>query len=88
MPAVLPPGLSLARRGQPLARALTTAVLAIPLVLATVAFIPAFVICPFLGTEPPGHGGPAACPPAGVDGRARPAAPSVPVPGGSGEDRQ
>jgi len=51
MPAVLPPGLSLARRGQPLARALTTAVLAIPLVLATVAFIPAFVICPFLSTS-------------------------------------
>jgi hypothetical protein len=51
MPAVLPPGLSLARRGQPLARALTTAVLAIPLVLVTVAFIPAFVICPFLGTS-------------------------------------
>ena len=50
MPAVLPPGLSLARRGQPLARALTTAVLAIPLVIVTVAFIPAFVICPFLGT--------------------------------------
>lgn len=51
MPAVLPPGLSLARRGQPLARALRTAVLAIPLVLATVSFIPAFVICPFLGTS-------------------------------------
>ncbi len=51
MPAVLPPGLSLARRGQPLTRALTTAVLAIPLVLATVASIPALVICPFLGTS-------------------------------------
>ena len=51
MLAVLPPGLSLARRGQPLVRALTTAVLAIPLVLATVSFIPAFVICPFLDTS-------------------------------------
>ena len=51
MLAVLPPGLSLARRGQPLVRALTTAVLAIPLVLATVSFVPAFVICPFLGTS-------------------------------------
>jgi len=51
MPAVLPPGLSLARRGQPLARVLTATVLAIPLVLATVASIPAIAICPFLGTS-------------------------------------
>ena len=51
MPSVLPPGLILARRGQPLARVLTTAVLAIPLVLATVASIPAIAICPFLGTS-------------------------------------
>jgi hypothetical protein len=48
LPAVLPPGLILARRGQPLAHALTIAVLAVPLVIVTVALIPAFVICPFL----------------------------------------
>jgi hypothetical protein len=48
MPAVLPPGLNLARRGQPLAHALAIAVLAVPLVIATVALIPALVICPFL----------------------------------------
>ena len=48
MPVVLPPGLTLARRGQPLAQALTIAVLAVPLVIVTVALIPAFVICPFL----------------------------------------
>jgi hypothetical protein len=48
MPAVLPPGLTLARRGQSAAHALTIAVLAVPLVIVTVALIPAFVICPFL----------------------------------------
>lgn len=48
MPVVLPPGLTLARRGQPLAQALTIAVLAVPLVIVTVALIPAFVIGPFL----------------------------------------
>lgn len=49
MPAVLPPGLTMARRGQPLARVLAVTVLAVPLVIATVALIPALVICPFLG---------------------------------------
>jgi hypothetical protein len=48
MPAVLPPGLTSARHGQLLAHALTIAVLAMPLVIVTVALIPAFVICPFL----------------------------------------
>jgi hypothetical protein len=48
MPVVLPPGLTLARRGHPLAHALVIAVLAIPIVIATVALIPALIICPFL----------------------------------------
>jgi hypothetical protein len=48
MPAVLPPGLNLARLGQPLGHDLTIVVLAVPLVIVTVALIPAFVICPFL----------------------------------------
>jgi hypothetical protein len=48
MPAVLPPGLTMARRGQPLAGVLAVTVLAVPLVIATVALIPALVICPFL----------------------------------------
>jgi hypothetical protein len=48
MPAVLPTGLTLARRGRPLAHAVTIAVLVVPLVIVTVALIPAFVICPFL----------------------------------------
>lgn len=51
MPAVLPPVLTVARRGQPLARVMAVIVLAVPLVIATVALIPAFVICPFLGTD-------------------------------------
>jgi hypothetical protein len=50
MPAALPPGLNLARLGQPLAHALTVAVLAVPLVIVAVALFPAFVICPFLDT--------------------------------------
>lgn len=49
MPVVLPPGLPLARRcGQPLAHALAITVLAIPLVIATLALVPALIICPFL----------------------------------------
>jgi len=48
MPAVLPPGLTMADRGQPLARALTVTVLALPLVIAAVALAPALIICPFL----------------------------------------
>jgi hypothetical protein len=50
MPAVLPPGLTMARRGQPLAQALAVTVLAVPLVIVTVALVPALVIFPFLGT--------------------------------------
>ena len=49
MPAVLPPGLTMAYRARPLARVLAVTVLAVPLVIVTVALIPAFVICPFLG---------------------------------------
>ena len=48
MPAVLPPGLTVAGCGQPLARALAVTVLAVPLVIATVALAPALIICPFL----------------------------------------
>jgi hypothetical protein len=48
MPAVLPPGLTVVGRGQPLARALAVTVLALPLVIATVALVPALIICPFL----------------------------------------
>ena len=47
MSLVLPPALTPVG-GPPLARALTTAVLAIPMVIATVALVPALVICPFL----------------------------------------
>lgn len=36
-------------RGLPLAHAVTVTVLVVPLVIVTVALIPAFVICPFLG---------------------------------------
>lgn len=50
MPAVLPPGL-MARQGQPLAKVLTVTLLAVPLVIATVALIPALAICPFLGAD-------------------------------------
>lgn len=49
MPAVLPPGLTATRCGQLLARTLAVTVLTVPLVIATVALIPALVICPFLG---------------------------------------
>ena len=38
----------MARRGHLLAHALAIAMLAIPLVIATVAFTPALIICPFL----------------------------------------
>ena len=48
MPVVLPPGLTLARCGQPLAHAVEIAVLALPMVIATLALIPALIICPFL----------------------------------------
>jgi hypothetical protein len=41
----------MARRGQPLAPVLAVTVLAVPLVIATVALIPALAICPFLGTS-------------------------------------
>ena len=41
----------MARRGQPLAHVLAVTVLAVPLVIATVALIPALAICPFLGTS-------------------------------------
>lgn len=51
MPAALPPVLTVARRGQPLARVMAVIVLAVPLAIVTVALIPAFVICPFLGTD-------------------------------------
>jgi hypothetical protein len=47
MPVVLPPGLTLARR-HPLAHALVIAVLAVPIVIATVALTSALIICPFL----------------------------------------
>jgi hypothetical protein len=47
MSLVLPPGLT-PGGGHSLARALTAAVLAMPLVIATVALVPALVICPFL----------------------------------------
>ena len=49
MPADLLPGLTMARQGQPLAHILAVTVLAVPLVIATVALIPALAICPFLG---------------------------------------
>jgi hypothetical protein len=39
----------MARQGQPLAHVLAVTVLAVPLVLVTVALIPALAICPFLG---------------------------------------
>lgn len=51
MPAVLPSGLTMVRLGQSLAHVLTVTVLAVPLVIATVALIPALAICPFLGTR-------------------------------------
>jgi hypothetical protein len=51
MPAAFPPGLTMARQGQSLAHALAVTVLAVPLVIATVALIPALAICPFLGAD-------------------------------------
>jgi hypothetical protein len=41
----------MARPGQLLARVLAVSVLAVPLVTATVALIPALVICPFLDAD-------------------------------------
>jgi hypothetical protein len=49
VPAVLPPGLPAARQGQLLAHVLAVLVLAVPLMIATVALIPALAVCPFLG---------------------------------------
>jgi hypothetical protein len=49
MPAAFLSGLGLARPCQGLAHVLAVTVLALPLVIATVALIPALVICPFLG---------------------------------------
>jgi hypothetical protein len=49
MPPVLPPGLISVGRGQPVARVLAVTVLTVPLVIVSVALIPAFMICPFLG---------------------------------------
>jgi hypothetical protein len=49
MSPVLPPGLTEACNGRPLARALAVAVLAVPLLVVAVALVPAFVVCPFLG---------------------------------------
>lgn len=51
MPAVLPPAVTMARLGRPLAHVLAVMVLAVPLVIATVALIPALAICPFLGAD-------------------------------------
>ena len=48
MPVVLPPGLTLARRGHPLACALAITVLSIPMVIATLALTPTLIVCPFL----------------------------------------
>jgi hypothetical protein len=48
MPVVLPPGLTAADCGLPLARVLAVTVLAAPLVIVTVALTPALIICPFL----------------------------------------
>jgi hypothetical protein len=50
MPVVLPPGPILARRGHPLAHALVIAMLAVPIVIATLALTPALIICPFLSS--------------------------------------
>ena len=51
MPAAFPPGLTMARQGQSLAHVLAVTVLAVPLVIAAVALIPALAICPFLGAD-------------------------------------
>jgi hypothetical protein len=51
MPAAFPPGLTMARQGQSLAHILAVTVLAVPLVIAAVALIPALAICPFLGAD-------------------------------------
>ncbi len=48
MSFVLPPGLTTVGRGHPLVHALAIAVLAIPVMIATLALTPALVICPFL----------------------------------------
>jgi hypothetical protein len=41
----------MARQSQPLAHVLVVTVLAVPLVIATVALTPALAICPFLGAD-------------------------------------
>jgi len=41
----------LARHGHPLAHALAVTVLAIPVVIATLALTPALIICPFLSAR-------------------------------------
>ena len=48
MSFVLSPGLTTVGRGHPLAVTLAIAMLAIPMVIATLALTPALVICPFL----------------------------------------
>lgn len=48
MPVVMPPGLSPARLGHLLTCALAITMLAIPMVIATLALTPALIICPFL----------------------------------------
>jgi hypothetical protein len=49
MTPLSPPGLPVARRDQLLAHILAVTVLAVPVLIATVALIPALVVCPFLG---------------------------------------
>ncbi len=48
MPALLLPGLTPGRRGSALALAVAIVALAIPMVIATLALVPALMICPFL----------------------------------------
>lgn len=55
MSALLPPGLTPGRRGSALALAATIVGLAVPMVIVTLALVPALVICPFPAL-------PAACP--------------------------
>lgn len=50
MTVVLPPALTVTDHGQPLARAITATVLAVPLVIATAALAPALALSPFLPT--------------------------------------
>ncbi len=48
MPALTPPGLTLARCGSVLVAAVAIVTLALPMIIATVALAPALAICPFL----------------------------------------